>query len=158
MFLVAVSMLTVVVVIPVLTRLLLPILVSPAVVVSAASFNDDFGTAGPVGLVVAATAVIVDSDARSLLFFLTTSVTNGSRFFQDKQLFSKVCVCVRNLDLRGLLEASVPFKDLAVLHVHGFGNTLRHVRSFMAQRSAFLPSPVWRDTLATVAGVSFEIE
>lgn len=122
-----VSVLAVVVVIPGLTRLLLPILVSPAVVVSDTSFNDNFGTAGSVGLVVAAVAAIVDSDARSLFFFLSASMTDGCRFFQDEQLLSEIGVCVRNLDLRRLLEASVPFEDLAVLHVHGFGNTFRHV-------------------------------
>lgn len=116
-------MLAVVVVIPGLTRLLLPIFVSAAVVVSDASFNDNFGTAGSVGLVVAAIAAIVDSDARSLLFFLSTSMTDGRRFFQDEQLLSEIGVCVWNLDLRRLLEASVPFKDLAVLHVYGFGDT-----------------------------------
>jgi hypothetical protein len=155
---VAVSVLTVVVVIPALARLLLPVLVSSAVVVSEASFDDNFGTAGSMGFIVAAITAIVDSDARSLLFFLSTSMTNGSRFFQDKQLFSEVGVCVGNLDLGGLLETSVSFVHLSVLHVHSFSNTVRHVRSLVAQRSAFLPSLVWRDALPTFACVSFKIE
>ena len=120
----AVSVFAVVVVISVLTRFLLSIPVSPTVVVPATSFNDDFGTARSVGLVVVTIAVVMNSDARSLFFFLTTSMTNGCRFLQDKQLLPKVCVCVRNLDLRGFLETSVPFKDLPVLHVHGFRDTL----------------------------------
>jgi len=98
-FFVAVSVLAVVIVIPGLTRLLLSILVSPAVVVSAASFDDNFGTAGPLGFVVAATAAIVDSDARSLFFFLSTGVTDGCRFLQDEQLLSEIGVRVRDLDL-----------------------------------------------------------
>ena len=121
-FFVTVSVLALVVVIPGLTRFLLSILVSPAVVVSDASFNDNFDTAGSVGLVVVAMTAIVDFDASSSFFFLSTSMTNGCRFLQDQQLLSEVGVRVRNLDLRRLLEAGVPFKDFAVLHVHGFGD------------------------------------
>jgi len=121
-FSVAVSVIAIVVVVPVLARLLLPILVSSAVVVSAASFNNDFSTAGPVGFVVTTRTAVVDFDTRSLHFLLPTGMTKGCGFLQDQQLFAEICVCVWNLDLGGLLETSVSFEHLPVLHVHSFGD------------------------------------
>lgn len=155
---VAVSVLAVLIVIPAFPRLLLAVPVSSRVIIPASSFNDDFGTAGFVGFIVAAIAVIVNSDTRSSLVFLSASMTNGCRLFQDAQLFSEICVCVWNLDLRRSSEMGVSLKNLALVHVDSFGDAVRQTVSFVAQWGTCLPSLVWTNALATFAGMGFKME
>lgn len=121
MFSVAVSVL---IMISALARLLLTVPVSPMVVVSASCLNDDFGAAGSVRFIVAAIAIIVNSDTRSLLLVLSASMTDGGRFFQNTKLFPEVGVCVRDFNLRRSPKTGISFEDLALLHVDGFRDAL----------------------------------
>lgn len=115
MFSVTMSVLTVVVLC--LLRLLVAVFV-PSAIIGTGSFNDDLGAARSAGFVTAALTVVVNSDARSLLFRLSASVANGCSIFHGVKLLSEVGVGVGYLDTHWLRAAMISFEDIALLHVH----------------------------------------